>query len=185
MSAMGGKLTLAVGRPIVSQRERGGMKLLGLMAFLALAILAVRGRRWAYIAFALTIPLSFLAFAGFRGDPNTCELAFDLPFIVHALPNYPHIVMFAFFFMVTAGHFRFCGWQLWTWGIGLTMAMGAAMEIAQGLSGGTHHCKAVDLVPDFIGALLGLMLVFGRTVLRDRVHRRSRNRQNLANPSIN
>ena len=141
---------------ISSCAAEGGHELLGLLVFLALAILAARGSRWAYDAFALMIPLSFFAFTGFRGDPNPCELAFDLHFIFHALPNYPHILLFAFFFLVTAGHFRFSSWQLWIGGIGLTMAMGAAMEIAQGLSGGTLHCKAVDLVPDFIGALLDL-----------------------------
>ena len=162
------------------------MKLLGLLAFLALAFLAVRGSRGAYAAFALWIPLSIFAFAGFRNDPNPCELALDLPFIIHALPNFPHIIIFAFFFLVTAGHFRLSGWRSWTWAIGLTMAMGAAMEIAQGLSGGTHHCKAVDLVPDFIGALLGLILFLRGAMVSNSLHRRrSRNSPIRVNPSIN
>jgi hypothetical protein len=38
------------------------------------------------------------------------------------------------------------------------MAMGAAVEIAEGLSG-AHHCKTIDLIPDFIGASLGVMIV--------------------------
>lgn len=134
------------------------MKLFGFLVFLVLAILAVRGSRWAYAAFVLMILLSFPAFTGFRVDPKPCELTFDLPLAVQSLSNYPHIILFAFFFLVTTKHFRLSGWPSWGWSIGLTMAMGAAMEIAQGLSG-NHHCKTVDLIPDFIGALLGLMIV--------------------------
>ena len=161
------------------------MKLLGLLVFLALAVLAARGSRWAYATFALMIPLSFFAFAGFRGDPKPCELTFNLSYAIYAMPNYSHVAIFAFFFLVTTGHFRFSSWSSRIWAIGLTMTMGAAMEIAQALSGGTHHCKAVDLVPDFIGALLGLILVLGGTMVSDRLHRRSRNSHIRANPSIN
>src|SRR5687767_15940634 len=117
------------------------MKLFGFVVFLVLAFLAVRGARWAYIAFVLMIPLSFPAFTGFRVDPKPCELAFDLPLAVQSLSNYPHILLFAFFFLVTTKHFRLSGWSSWGWSIGLTMAMVAAMEIAQGLSG-IHHGKA-------------------------------------------
>jgi hypothetical protein len=49
--------------------------------------------------------------------------------------------------------------------------MGAAMEIAQGLSG-THHCKAIDLIPDFIGGLIGsILLALGGAIARRRLNR--------------
>lgn len=38
------------------------------------------------------------------------------------------------------------------------MLMGAAVETVEGVSG-LHHCKAIDLVPDFVGAMLGVMIV--------------------------
>lgn len=130
--------------------------------------------RWAYVAFVLMIPLSFPAFTGFRVDPRPCELTFDLPLAVQSLSNYPHIILFFFFFLVTTKHFRLSGWPPWGWSIGLTMAMGAAMEIAQGLSG-NHHCKSVDLIPDFIGALLGLMaVILGGTIANAKLSGRDR-----------
>jgi hypothetical protein len=155
------------------------MKLLGFVAFLMLAFLAMRGARWAYVAFALMIPLSFFAFTGFHVDPKPCELTFELPLAVQSLSNYPHILLFAFFLLVTTKCFRSSDWPSLGWSFCLTMAMGAAMEIAQGLSG-NHHCKSVDLVPDFIGALLGLLaVILGGTIANGKLRRRGRHHGDL------
>ena len=133
------------------------MKLFGILIFLALGIPAMRGVRWA-CAFVLLILLSFPASMGSRLDPRPCELMFDLPLAVQSLSNYAHITLFFFFFLITAKQLRMSGLRSLGWSVGLTMAMGAALEISQGLSG-NHHCKTVDLIPDFIGAFLGLMVV--------------------------
>jgi VanZ family protein len=94
--------------------------------------------------------------------PKACDLTVNLP--LKSLSNYPHMVLFCIFFVVTTLHFRLSGWQPLAWSIGLTVAMGAGMEIAHCLSG-THHCKAIDLTPDFIGAVLGsLIVVLGRII---------------------
>ena len=134
------------------------MKFIGFLIFLVLAVLALRGARWAFVAFSLMIPLSFFAFTGFRPSPKPCELPFDLPLAIQSLTNYGHIILFAFYFLVATRHYRLSGWSPWGWSAGLTMAVGAAMEVAQAVSG-IHHCKTVDLIPDFVGVLLGLMLV--------------------------
>jgi len=134
------------------------MKLLGFLIFLVLAILAMRGTRWAYAAFVILGLLYFPASIGFRVEPKRCDLAFDLSYAIHSLSNYGHIVAFFFFFLMTTRQFRVLGWKSLGWSIGLTMAMGVAVEIAEGLSG-AHHCKTVDLFPDFVGALLGMMVV--------------------------
>ena len=134
------------------------MKLFGILIFLALAILAMRGARWAYAAFVLFILLSFPAQSAFHLDPKPCGLTFGLPDAIQSLSNYGHIWLFGFFFLVTALHFRLLGWRSLAWAIAVTMAMGAAVELAQGISG-NHHCKTVDLIPDFIGALVGLVIV--------------------------
>ena len=144
------------------------MELFGLLIFLALGIPAMRGVRWAYAAFVGLLLLSFPASMGFRLDPRPCELMFDLRLAVQSLSNYAHITLFFFFFLMTAKQLRMSGWQLWGWSFGLTMAMGAALEISQGLSG-NHHCKTVDLIPDFIGAILGMIvLVLGRVLASGR-----------------
>ena len=134
------------------------MKFVGFLIFLALAVLAVRGARWAFVAFSLMIPLSFFAFTGFRPSPKPCELTFDLPLAIQSLTNYGHIILFAFYFLVTTRHYRLSRWFSWGWSAGLTMAVGAAMEVAQAVSG-IHHCKTVDLIPDFVGVLIGLVVV--------------------------
>jgi hypothetical protein len=134
------------------------MKLFGFLIFLVLAILAMRGARWAYALFVILGLLYFPASTGFRVDPKPCDLMLDLPLAVQSLSNYPHIILFFFFFLMTTRQFRSSGWRSLGWSIGLTMAMGAAVEIAEGPSG-NHHCKTLDLIPDFLGALLGLMVV--------------------------
>ena len=128
------------------------------LLFFAFAILAIRGARWAYVAFLIFILLQFPASVGFRMHPQACYLTVNRELAVASLSNYPHVILFAIFFVVTAVHFHLSGWRSLGLAIGLTVAMGAAMEIAQGLSG-THHCKAIDLIPDFIGAVTGLVIV--------------------------
>jgi len=91
-------------------------------------------------------------------NPQSCYLTVNPSLARSSLSNYPHMILFGVFFVVTAGHFRLSGWRSLGLLILLTVAMGAGMEIAQGLSG-THHCKAVDLIPDSAGALAGLVIV--------------------------
>jgi hypothetical protein len=151
------------------------MKLFGALIFLALAILALRGARWAYALFAFLGLLYFPAVGGFRVDPKPCDLMFDLPQAVQSLSNYGHIIVFGFFFLMTTRQFRSSGWRPFAWSIGLTMAMGVAVEVAEGLSG-QHHCKTVDLIPDFMGVLLALVIVvLGRTMASAMLSRRHGN----------
>jgi len=134
------------------------MKLLAAVVIWGFAILSLRGARWAYVAFVILGLLYLPASTGFRLDPRPCDLSIDLPLAIQSLSNFAHIILFFLFFLVTTRQFRLPGWQSLGWSIALTMAMGAGLEIAESLSG-SHHCKAVDLIPDFIGALLGLFVV--------------------------
>lgn len=134
------------------------MKLWGSLLVWAFAIPALWRVRWAYVAFVLLGLFYLPAVTGFRFNPQRCDIAFNEPVFTQSLSNYPHIILFCLFFLVTARQFRSFRWQSLVWSIGLTMAMGAAIEIAEGLSG-LHHCKASDLVPDFIGAVLGATAV--------------------------
>ena len=134
------------------------MTLFGFFVFLVLAINAVRGARWAYVGFVILGLLYFPATMGFRVEPRACYLAVDLPLAIQSLSNYGHIVIYCLFFLMTTRQFRSSGWRSWGWALGLTTAMGIAVEITEGLSG-HHHCKAIDLIPNFIGTLLGLTVV--------------------------
>jgi hypothetical protein len=136
--------------------------------FFALAILAIRGARWAYAGLVMWILLHAPASIGFQMHPKACYLTVNMPLALASLSNYPHMILYCIVFVVTALHFRLSGWQALAWSIALTLAMGAGMEIAQGLSG-THHCKAIDLIPDLIGATIGLLIVvLGRTIANAR-----------------
>jgi hypothetical protein len=147
------------------------MKLIAGLLFFAFAILAIRGSRRAYAGFVMFILLQFPASAGFQMHPKACYLAVNPQLALSSLSNYPHMILFGIFFLVTAIHFRLSGWRSLALAIGLTVAMGAGMEIAQGLSG-THHCKAIDLIPDLVGALFGLaVFLVGRTIASARLRR--------------
>jgi hypothetical protein len=71
------------------------MQLIIFFGFLVLAVLSLRGARWAYIVFVLLGVLYFPARVGFRLDPQPCELAFNASLAIYSLTNYAHIVLFA------------------------------------------------------------------------------------------
>jgi hypothetical protein len=128
------------------------------VVFLALAILALRGRRWAYAAWVFLALLFFPARVGFRIEPRSCELALDVPLALYSLTNYKHVIMFAWFFVVSRAQFRSGVAAPLLWAALATMAMGVAVEAGEGVTG-RGHCRLRDLVPDAAGALLGAAIV--------------------------
>lgn len=127
------------------------------LVFLALGILSLRGVRWAFVAFAALGLLYFPAKAGFRLDPDPCQLTFDISLAVHSLTNYGHIVLFALFFLMASAQFRLSNWQAFVWSALATIVMGALVEVAQGVTG-EGNCRVRDLIPDFLGILLGSII---------------------------
>jgi hypothetical protein len=135
------------------------MKLLVYIGFLVLGILSLRGMRWAYVAFVLLGLLYFPASVGFRLNPQPCELIPNIPLAVYSLTNYPHIVLFVLFFLMTSAQFRMSQWRGYAWATVACIAMGILVEVAEGISG-THHCRLRDLIPDAAGVVLGAGIVF-------------------------
>jgi hypothetical protein len=131
-----------------------------LLAFvrLALGILSLRGIRWAYVAFLVLGLLYFPSKAGFSLDPHPCELTFGIPLAVHSLTNYAHIVLFALCFILTSAQFRMSNWSAVAWATAITLAIGALVEIAEGVTG-QGHCRLRDLIPDAVGAIAGSVIV--------------------------
>jgi hypothetical protein len=131
-----------------------------LLAFVifALGALALRGVRWAYVAFVVSGLLYFPAKVGFQLDPNPCQLTFDVPLAVHSLTNYAHIVLFALFFVVTSAQFREPTWPTFAWSALAAIVMGALVEAAQGVTG-EGNCRSRDLIPDAVGILVGSITV--------------------------
>ena len=125
-------------------------------------VISLRVLRWAYITLLVLGLLYFPASVGFRLDPHPCELTFGMALAVHSLTNYPHIVLFAFFFLMTFlmlnAQFRISDWRAFAWTGAATIVMGALVEIAEGVTG-KGHCRLRDLIPDAAGALLGAAVV--------------------------
>jgi hypothetical protein len=134
------------------------MRLLVFSGFLALAVLSLRGVRWAYITFVLLGLFYFPASVGFRFDPRPCELVFSIPLAVHSLTNYAHIVLFTLFFIMTSAQLRMTDWPAFGWAALASVTMGRLVELAQGLTG-KGHCRLRDLIPDAVGILLGAIVV--------------------------
>ena len=135
------------------------------------AAVALRRTRWAVpslwisrVAYGLLVlqaPLYFLAEGGFRHLPPICEWTFGLALARHSLTNYPHIVLFTVFFLLSYAQFR-----------GASLGMGLVLELAQGVSG-NGHCRMRDLIPDAVGALLGLAIVSALSRVTQNHHRRA------------
>src|SRR5882762_7533533 len=132
----------------------------GVLALLAL--IALRGKRWAYLAFVLLGLLYFPAQTHFRVHVPKCEqLLPTLQLLVPLLHNYAYIALFAGFY-----------WMSWVqfgrsdargiWALVATLLVAALVELAEGMTGGGRgqvHCRVRDLVPDVAGAVGAALLL--------------------------
>lgn len=140
------------------------------LAVLATAVaLFLRCSRWAsaarlvsrcaYAGLLLQALLYFPAKSAWEIGAVRCQWTFDFALAVHSLRNYPHIVLFALFFLLTYA-------QLWNapkallWSAVICMAMGLFVELAQGATG-AGNCRMRDLIPDAVGALIGAGVIAG------------------------
>jgi hypothetical protein len=128
-----------------------------------LALLALRGLRWAYVAFIVLGIAYFPARTGFRLHPHACEVAFGPRLAAHSLTNFAHIALFALFFVFSCFHFaarRPVPPHIVVRATAITLAMGAMVEAAEGLTG-AGNCRLRDLIPDSAGILLGVAAIVG------------------------
>lgn len=140
---------------------------LGLALFVTLVAIALRGSRWAelslrvsrwsYAAFVLFSILYFPYKTGFQLVPPVCEWTFGFELALHSLTNFPHIIMFALFFLLTYAQFPNAPRAL-VWSALACVAMGLVVELMQGMTG-RGHCRMRDLIPDSTGALIGALIV--------------------------
>jgi hypothetical protein len=126
--------------------------------FLLLAALAARGNRSAYVAYVVLGLLFMPAAAGFRFNPQPCEVDLSLPLAIHSLTNYGHIWRFAIFFIATRGQFHRDDHSALVKAGAAAIAMGVVVEIEQALMG-RGHCRVRDLIPDGVGVGAGALLV--------------------------
>jgi len=126
---------------------------LEIIAWLVLFVFALRGARWAYAVFPVLAFVWIPARTGFHLHPPPCRMQFTLDLAVGSLMKYKHVVLFAAFFLMTWVQFRRSRYALHIAAIA-TIAIGVLIELEEGATG-TGLCRATDLLPDAVGALIG------------------------------
>src|SRR2546427_6720056 len=132
----------------------------GVLALLAL--IALRGKRWAYFAFVVLGLLYYPAQTHFRVHAPKCELLLPtLHLFVPLLHNYAYIALFAGFYWLSWVQFGRSDAR-GVWALVATLLVAALVEIAEGMTGGGRgqvHCRVRDLVPDAAGAVGAALLL--------------------------
>jgi len=119
----------------------------------------MRGRRFAYAAFVVVGLLYFPARVGFHLSPRACQVALDVPLALHSLTNYPHIILFTIFFVMSTRQFLASTGSTFLLAGLMTLVMGALVEAAEGITG-RGNCRLRDLIPDSAGAVIGAVGVY-------------------------
>jgi hypothetical protein len=141
------------------------------VALVVLAVLSLRGVRWAYIAFIVMGLAYFPVKVGFHFAPRACELLVGPRLALFSLTNYPHIVHFALFFVISSAQFsdaRLSARASFARAALATLAMGALVELAEGVTG-RGHCRLRDLIPDSAGIVVGVIAVLLWRATKERV----------------
>ena len=127
-----------------------------------LALITLRGKRWAYFAFVVLGLLYYPAQTHFRVHAPKCELLLPtLHLIVPLLHNYAYIALFAGFYWISWVQFGRSDAR-GVWALVATLLVAALVEIAEGMTGGGRgqvHCRVRELVPDAAGAVGAALLL--------------------------
>ena len=139
----------------------------------AFVVIALFGKRWAYVAFILASLVYFPAKVGFHLDPHSCELLVPFSLAMYSFQNFGHEILFTLFFIVSAIHFSWTGESRRTVlikAIAGSLIDGALIEIGEGISG-RGHCRLRDLLPDSAGIVAGMVLfVTGAAIFSAIIH---------------
>ena len=135
---------------------------------ITLSLLALPGHRWryarwAYVAFIALGLLYFPLKARMALAPRACNWDLSPAAVGQALQNYAHMVLFAAFLLLSYRQFR--GPAALGAAALATLGMGAAVELAQGVTG-EGNCRARDLIPDAVGILVAVSAIIGTRRLR-------------------
>jgi hypothetical protein len=132
---------------------RVGAAILALLAFIAL-----RGKRWAYLAFVVLGLLYFPAQTHFRVHAPKCQQVIPtINVVVLSLERYALIALFAGFCWMSWVQFRQSKARF-VWAVLATVLVGALVEIAEGMTG-RGLCRVRDLVPAAAGAVVAALVL--------------------------
>jgi hypothetical protein len=125
-------------------------------AWIALFAFALRGARWAYAIFLVLAFVWIPARTGFHLHRPPCQMRFTLDLVLNSLAKYKHICLWSAFFLMTWVQIRRRRYALLIAAVA-TIAMGILIELEEGATG-TGMCRATDLLPDGVGALIGAVI---------------------------
>ncbi|HWC73833.1 MAG TPA: hypothetical protein VG454_07830, partial [Gemmatimonadales bacterium] len=151
---------------------------IGAGALALLAVIALRGKRWAYLAFVVLGLLYFPAQTHFHVHAPKCEqLLPTVQQLVPLLQNYLYIALFAGFYWISWVQFGRSAVSA----LIATLLVAALFEVAEGMTAAVvatkalagarvvagskafaamrGHCRVRDLVPDAAGALGAALLL--------------------------
>jgi hypothetical protein len=126
---------------------------LGVIAWIVLAVLALRGARWAYAIFIVLAFVWIPARTGFHVHRPDCNLQLNVDLALFSMTKYKHIFLFGMFYLmmrVQLGRTRYA----MLIAAAATIAVGILIEIEETATR-TGYCNLRDLVPDAAGALIG------------------------------
>jgi hypothetical protein len=126
---------------------------LGVIVWIVLAVLALRGGRWAYAVFIVLAFVWIPARTGFHFHRPACNLQLSIDLALFAATKYKHIFLFGMFFLMTRVQLGRTRHAIPIAGAA-TIAVGMLIELEETLTR-TGTCNLRDLVPDAIGALVG------------------------------
>jgi hypothetical protein len=133
----------------------------GAVVLALLGLIALRGKRWAYLAFVVLGLLYFPAQAQFQVHAPKCQLLIPtMNVVVLSLQNYVLVALFAGFCWMSWVQFRSGNARI-VWAVLATVFVAALIEIAEGMTG-RGVCRVRDLVPaagGAVGAALVLAIV--------------------------
>ena len=123
-----------------------------------LALITLRGKRWAYFAFVVLGLLYFPAQTHFHVHVPKCDqLLPTMHMVVLSLHNYAYIALFAGLYWMSWIAFQRADAR-GIWALVATLLVAALYEIAEGMTA-RGHCHVRDLVPDAAGAVGAALLL--------------------------
>ena len=129
---------------------------IGIVAWIVLFVFALRGARWAYAIFVILAFVWIPARTGFHLHRPPCDMQITLDLAFNSLRKYKHISLWAAFFLMTWVQFRRSRYAPLI-AATATIAVGILIELEEGATG-TGYCRATDLLPDGVGALIGAVI---------------------------
>ena len=125
-------------------------------------------RRWAYAGYMLVAVSRIPARTGFRLVAPRCDTRLTLENAALSLTKVPHVVLFGFFFLLTAAQFDRLDRRTLTWSFVATLVVGALVEVEEGATR-TGNCRMTDVLPDALGALIVMAFLVAFTAIRHRL----------------